>query len=321
VHIALLFSGHKRSFLKHAERWREMIKELEANGAVVNCFFHSWTVDCHAEMRGNQRIEGSYVKSPLTDQQEMVNALPFRHYFFEDEDKAEASLVLPKRAFLLDKQAAKKHIGLQLYSMQRSYEAMIQWEKKNNIEHSTIVKLRFDTAPAHWSVREFFLSTDHRFKKLLIAANEHAHPHPGGGGGCVKCQRLHNDWWKHCWKEGKEETEPDDELWQHEGAHSNDICDLYAIGNRETMARYMTVYSRVVELYSPELFERSYQRWHNEKRKGAVACPYDENDLKAAAWGMEMEDEHFACFYPERLQRLNLEGFAVLHAASIFHRD
>jgi hypothetical protein len=271
-------------------------------------------------MRGNQRIEGSYVKSPLTDQQEMVNALPFRHYFFEDEDKAEAILVLPKRAFLLDKQAAKKHIGLQLYSMQRSYEMMLQWERENNVEHSTIVKLRFDTAPTHWNIREFFLSTDYRFKKLLIAANERVHPHPGGGGGCIKCQRLHNDWWKHG-KEGTKELEPDNELWQHEGAHSNDICDLYAIGNRETMARYMTIYSRAVELYSPELFERSYHRWHGEKRKGAVGCPWDKNDLRVNAWGMEMEDEHFACFYPERLQRLNLEGFAVLHAASIFHRD
>jgi hypothetical protein len=298
-----------------------MIGELEANGAVVNCFFHSWTVDCHAEMRGNQRIEGFYVKSPLTDQQAMIEALPFRHYYFENEDEAEARLMLPRRAFLLDKQAAKKHIGLQLYSMQRSYEAMIQWERKNKIEHSTIVKLRFDTAPSSWNLREFFLSADPRFKKLLIAANERAHPHPGGGGGCVQCQRLHNDWWEQSWEGRKEGPEPDNELWLHDGPHTNDICDLYAIGNRKTMARYMTVYSRATELYSPELFERSYYHWHNEKRKGAVVCPHDENDLRVAARGMEMEDERLACFYPERLQRLNLEGFAVLHAASVFHRD
>ena len=298
-----------------------MIRELEDKGAIVNCFFHSWTVDCHAEMKGNRRIEGSYVKSPLEDKEGMIAALPFRHYFFEDEEEQEAFLQLPERAFLLDKQAAKKHIGMQLYSMQRSYEAMLQWEKKNNIEHNTIVKLRFDISPSRWDTREFFLSTDHRFQNLLIAANEKAHPHPGGGGGCLQCDRLHAKWWEDQWGGKKEGPEPTTELWLHEGPHTNDICDLYAIGNRKTMARYMTVYSRAVELYSPALFERTYYHWHNEKRKGAITCPHDSADLRITASGKEMEDERIACFYPERLQRLNLEGFAVLHAASVFYRD
>lgn len=298
-----------------------MIKELEGNGAVVNCFFHSWTVDCHAEMRGNRRIEGSYVKRPLEGKDDMAKALPFRHYFFEDEEEKEALLRLPQRAFLLDKQAAKKHIGMQLYSMQRSYEAMLQWERENNIKHSTIVKLRFDTLPSRWNVREFFLSTDHRFQNLLIAANEKAHPHPGGGGGCLRCHRLHTEWWESQWRGEKEGSEPGSKLWLHDGPHTNDICDLYAIGNRRTMSRYMTVYSRAVELYSSDLFERTYYHWYNEKRKRAVTCPHDDADLRIAASGKEMEDERIACFYPERLQRLNLEGFAVLHAASVFYRD
>lgn len=297
-----------------------MITELEANGATVNCFFHSWTVDCHAEMQRGQRIEGSYVKAELTVPEEMVNALLFRAYVFEKEEEQEPLLVLPPRAFLLDKQAAKKHIGMQLYSMQRSYEMMLQWEKANGIEHSTIVKLRFDTAPSKWNVREFFLSDDPRFKKLLIAANEKVHPHPGGGGGCLKCHRQHEQWWRSQWQ-GDQKDEPSDDLWLHEGSHRNDICDFYAIGNRETMERYMTVYSRAVELYSEERFERTHQRWHGELRKASSPCPVDGNDLRIAARGMEMEDESTACFYPERLQRLNLEGFSVLPAASMFYRD
>jgi hypothetical protein len=321
VHIALLFSGHKRSFLRHVGRWKEMIAELEANSAIVNCFFHSWTVDCHAEMAGGRRIEGSYVKSELTEREEMVNTLPFRDYFFENEEEKEQQLLLPARAFLLDKQAAKKHIGMQLYSMQRSYEAMLQWERTNNIQHSTIVKLRFDTAPRGWNIREFFLSTDPRFKKLLIAANERVHPHPGGGGGCIKCHKLHEQWWRSQWQGNDKAPEPSEELWTHQGSHGNDICDFYAIGNRETMARYMTLYDRVTQLYTPKEFERTYGRWCNELRKHASLCPVDGNDFRIAAWGMEMEDESTVCFYPERLQRLNLEGFSVLPAASMFYRD
>jgi hypothetical protein len=298
-----------------------MIAELEANGAIVNCFFHSWTVDCHAEARHGQRIEGSYVKSELTEQEEMINALPFRHYVFEQEEEKESLLILPPRAFLLDKQAAKRHIGMQLYSMQRSYEAMLQWEKANNIKHATIVKLRFDTAPRSWNTREFFLSADPRFKKLLIAANERVHPHPGGGGGCIKCHKLHEQWWRSQWQGNEKAPEPSEELWRHDGPHGNDICDFYAIGNRETMERYMTVYSRVVKLYSSDKFECTHQRWHGEMRRSSFPCPIDENDLRIAARGMEMEDESTVCFYPERLQRLNLEGFSVLPAASMFYRD
>ena len=322
MYIALLFSGHKRSFMKHAGRWREMIASLEAKGSVVNCFFHSWTVDCEVEHRGRQRVEGSYVKTPLADMEAMITALPFKNYCFEEEKQAEAQLILPDRAFLLDKQAAKKHIGLQLYSMQRSYEQMIQWERKNNIVHSTIVKLRFDIEPKQWDTREFLLFEDPRFARLLIAANETVHRHPGGGGGCLSCCEKHRQWRRQCQpNNARESFEPKDELWQHDGPHNNDICDLYAIGNRLTMERYMTVYSRVRQLYSDEVFETSLHFAGTSLRRSVSTCSTDSRDLRIAARDMDMEDPRLACFYPERLQRLNLEGFSVLHAASCFYRD
>lgn len=308
--------------MKHVGRWRELIGALEANGAIVNCFFHSWTVDCQVEHRGRQRIEGSYVKVPLENKREMIDALPFRKYCFEDEAIIEPTLILPDRTFLLDKQAAKKHIGMQLYSMQRSYEQMILWEEENNISHTTIVKLRFDVEPRRWNIREFFLSGDSRFARLLIASNETVHQHPGGGGGCLACCEQHRKWWQQGWQDKRSGgPEPEDELWQHEGAHSNDICDLYAIGNRLTMERYMTVYSRATMLYSPEVFETSFNFAKTRLRRPVYACPIDDRDLRIAARGMDMEDHRLACFYPERLQRLNLEGFSVLHAASMFYRD
>jgi hypothetical protein len=311
MYIALLFSGHKRSFMKHAGRWREFIGALEKEGGKVNCFFHSWTVDCEVEKQGHQRVEGSYIKAPLVDREAMITALPFRQYCFEDEQAIKAKLILPERALLLDKQAAKKHIGMQLYSMQRSYEQLIQWEKSKGIRHSTIVKLRFDTEPRSWSTREFFLSEDPRFARLLIAANEKVHKHPGGGGGCVACDNRHRQWWK----EGAE-----GEMWLHDGPHSNDICDLYAIGNRLTMERYMTVYSRATELYSEALFQSSLD-FARTLRKPITDCPIDNRDRRIPLRNLEMEDHRLACFYPERLQRLNLEGFGVLHAASCFYRD
>jgi len=322
MYIALLFSGHKRSFMKHVGRWREMIRELEANGAIVNCFFHSWTVDCQVERKGGQRIEGFYAKVPLANRQEMIEALPFQSYCFEEETIIEPQLILPDRAFLLDKQAAKKHIGMQLYSMQRSYEQMILWERENNVKHATIVKLRFDIEPKRWNIREFFLSEDPRFKRLLIASNEAVHKHPGGGGGCLSCCEEHRKWWEQGWKDRRSAgPEPEDELWQHTGAHSNDICDLYAIGNRLTMERYMTVYGRAAKLYSPAVFETSFNFVKTKLRRSVSTCPIDNRDLRIAARGKDMEDPRLACFYPERLQRLNLEGFSVLHAASCFYRD
>ena len=292
-----------------------MINDLEKNGAKVNCFFHSWTVDCHVEESHGRRIEGSYVKVPLQRRNEMISALPFRQYCFENEHEVEPRLVLPPRAFLLDKQAAKKYIGMQLYSMQRSYEIMRQWERNNKIEHSTIVKLRFDTSPKEWNIREFFLSEDKLFAPMLIAANDQVHRHPGGGGGCLKCSEIHWQWWK------KGGHDAGIVLPTHQGQHGNDICDLYAIGNRLTMERYMTVYSRATQLYSEELFNSSLEVVANQWRKPFAPCSVDENDIRLPLDGWEMEDEHVACFYPERLQRLNLEGFSVLHAASLFYRD
>lgn len=318
MHIAFLFSGHKRSFLKHKERWKELIRELEDNGATVHCFYHSWTEDCLAKQVGKNRMEGIYVKKPLENREAMLDNLPFKHGWFEEEEKVIKKLLVPKHALLLNKQAAKINIALQLYSMQRSYEAMKIYEKQSGIVYTTIVKLRFDIEPRRWSIREFLLFDDNRFDKLLIASNNAVHSHPGGGGGCLACDRKHQEWWEQQWKGKKKEgPEPEDALWQHDGPHSNDICDLYAIGNQETMGRYMTVYSRLLQLYPPSLFEQSLKVAQSLPR----SLSQEGNDWRISANGKEMEREDMACFYPERLQRINLEGLAVLHAASMFYRD
>jgi hypothetical protein len=312
VHIALLFSGHKRSFMAHVKRWKEFIADLESDGAIVHCFYHSWSEDCEAQKLGNQRIEGSYVKKPLGSQGEIINALPFKHGWFEDEAEILPQLILPPNALLLTKQAAKKNIALQLYSMQKSYEAMQMYENEQGIKYCTIVKLRFDVEPRRWDKREFFLFNQPVFAKLLIASNNYVHDHPGGGGGCLQCDKLHTQWW---------ENNFSSPLPVHDGAHSNDICDLYAIGNQETMGRYMTVYSRILQLYPEELFRQSLQIARQLKKRSLSSCLQDANDWRIDANGIEMENENMACFYPERLQRLNLAGFSVLHAASMFYRD
>lgn len=318
MNIALLFSGHKRSFLKHKERWKGLIKELEDNGATVHCFYHSWSEDCFAKQVGRNRIEGVYVKKPLEDKEIMLEGMPFKHGWFEDEAKALQKLVVPDHALLLIKQAAKINIALQLYSMEQSYRAMQAYERKTGISYTTIVKLRFDIEPRRWSIREFLLFNDSRFDKLLIASNNVVHSHPGGGGGCLACDKKHQEWWEQGWHDKKKEgPEPEDALWQHDGAHSNDICDLYAIGNQETMGKYMTVYSRLLELYPPALFEQSLEVAKSLPR----TLSQEGDDWRTGANGKEMEREELVCFYPERLQRINLEGFAVLHAASCFYRD
>lgn len=318
MNIAFLFSGHKRSFLKHKERWKEFIKELEEEGAVVDCFYHSWTEDCLAKQVGRNRMEGVYVKQPLEDKETMLEGLPFKHGWFDDETKVLKKLKMPKNALLLNKQAAKINIALQLYSMEQSYRAMKAYERKTGISYTTIVKLRFDIEPKRWNIREFFLFDDPRFAKLLIASNNAVHSHPGGGGGCLACDKKHQQWWEQSWQDKKKEgPEPEDTIWQHDGPHSNDICDLYAIGNQETMGRYMTVYSRLLELYPPSLFEQSLEIAKSLPR----TLSEEGDDWRIGANGKEMEREDMACFYPERLQRINLEGFSVLHAASCFYRD
>lgn len=193
--------------------------------------------------------------------------------------------------------------------------------KENGLQHSTIVKLRFDTFPQSWNLREFFLSQDSRFANLLIAANEKVHPHPGGGGGCLLCHNEHRRWWEQHWTGRDIRPEPSDLLWQHNGPHGNDICDFYAIGNRTTMGQYMTLYSRILELYPDTFFNDGLRYWHEKKRKKSFPCPIDDQDVRVPAHNMEMEDAQLACFYPERLQRFNLKDFSVLPAASMFYRD
>ena len=87
------------------------------------------------------------------------------------------------------------------------------------------------------------------------------------------------------------------------------------------MGKYMTVYSRILQLYPEKRFQQALQIARQLKGRVLSPCPQDANDWRIDANGIEMENENMACFYPERLQRLNLQGFSVLHAASMFYRD
>lgn len=308
MNIAFLFSGHKRSFLNYKQKWKNLIFDLENNGAIVHCFFHSWTEDCLVKHVNGNRIEGSYIKKPLGNKQLILDGMPFMHGVFEDEKNVIPQLNIPKNTLLLGKQSAKINIALQLYSMQQSYNIMKEYEEKNNIVYTTIVKIRFDIDPRIWFVREFLLFNDRRFYKLIIAPNESVHRHPGGGGGCLLCEKKHQQWLD----KGQEGP-----IWLHDGPHTNDICDLYAIGNQETMGRYMTLYSRLCDIYTPEIFEKSIR----VSKSVSSSMWKEEDDFRFISEIKEIERQEIACFYPERLQRINLEGFSVLHAASCFYRS
>ena len=110
------------------------------------------------------------------------------------------------------KDDATKYINSQLYSINAAYKLICEYEIEQGFKYDAIIKLRFDYNISHLNFTKIQeeIADDCMY---FPHADCNSHKHAGGGGGCISC----------------------DKLLAHDN-HTNDLCDIWFYGNRETYA-------------------------------------------------------------------------------------
>ena len=309
--VSLMFSGNPRAMLDHKQEWTNYFTTLREKHT-VKVFMHSWTeqgfVKPHPHREG-KFWDGQYEKGAFTRFPELLDFLKPTEYRIDDHIAYYSPQLAGMDDIYISSDQGNVHaIMSQLHSIHLANEL----RKTHSCD--VAVRLRMDLDPQQVSTKEVDWINYYPEAPLLFAPNPSLHPHPGGGGGCRTCMGF----FKACF--------PRHDLMAQYPAfnlthfvHSNDICDIFAVGNAATMDHYCNIFPNIRDIY-PEVrktltaemgtYDLDVQEQNGvviKRIKGSVFRP-----------GGERKIEEAPTFVPEKLLRLHMREYIVAHSESLF---
>ena len=271
--IAVLFSGYLRQnkHISHAQL---------INSPYVDIFIHTWS---DKGFKNEKRlIDKSWLsdKAAPVSTETIIKQYNPKKILIEENNLDEFSLVGKiSPIFLYSGQAkddATRYINSQLYSINAAYNLMKQYETEENFRYDAIMRVRFDFNITHldWSgiiedIKQDCIYFPH--------ASCNSHRHAGGGGGCLSC-----------------------DAGQEHDKHTNDICDIWFYGNRETAARACQIYEQGLNIMLAS--QEANMKMLAEHKA------YTEKDGYVYISSTRDIENRYVCFYPERMLREGLVG-------------
>ena len=309
--VSLMFSGNPRAMLSHKQEWTNYFTTLRERHE-VKIFVHAWTeqgfVKHHPTMHG-RFWDGHYETGAYQNFPELLDFLqPTGSFVQEHFRDYSAELKGVGDIYVSSDQGSVHAIMSQLHSIHLANEL----RKTHSCD--VAIRLRMDLDPQRVTTKEVDWINYYPEAPLLFAPNPSRHPHPGGGGGCLTC----GEFFKTCFQRHDLMKRYGTFCAGH-GAHTNDICDIFALGNPTTMDTYCgmfdrikTIYPQVREVLSAEIgrYDLDVQEFDGytiKRIKGSVFRPGGECNLEGSP-----------IFVPEKLLRFHMKDYIVLHSESIF---
>ena len=278
---------------------------------VLSIYFHSWADQGLVRMSGGECVEGELVPGYYLKFQELVNYLnptAFAIESFSPELNANVEKFPP--VILSSRQANRRKILSQLYSIYSADRLRSHFEASDNCPSDVVVRMRFDAVPHNFTLNEIHYVANHPNAQVLFAPSPIWHGHPGGGGGCRECHAFFDANWL--------QTDFDSrvhEFLKHHRYHRNDICDLFAVGSPRTMERYAQIY-RDARLLNAQLQDDVHPRVMQDYHLVPDGDePSDHRIQSTSAYGFDIEES--PVFVPEKLIRFQMAGFLVVHGETI----
>lgn len=183
----------------------------------------------------------------------------------------------------VDPKALFSRITSQAYIRQKA-ASLVNLDK-----YDVMILCRSDVSGFNISKRDLY----HAFiDKNLLIVNSGTHIHPGGGGGCVECT---------------EDSKCDLEY------HKNDICDLWCVGNVNTMKIWNKFYDNLLINYraiqkTSHPLEESHIKSTLDQENNEITIHFPLNQLN-------LIENHIHCFYPEKIMRVAFKDVKILNAS------
>ena len=305
--VAICFSGHPRSFLHYSEQWKNFFETIN-DEFELRIFYHAWADNGFVKLVNGSFKEGSYETVAFTAIDELNQFLNPTSFCAESGSSSvnRAAKEFPD-VYLNEKQAAKRHILSQIYSVEQADKLRQDYDEWH-VPSVAVMRMRFDLVPAdnsqgHKVRDEMRYIADNQDARIIFGTSTNYHRHPGGGGGCQACDMAF-----------RAANMPSNfSMPRHH--HGNDICDLHAIGSPAAMALYASLFTNAQTIWAKVTAQ-------SKTPDELGVLPYFDDDNpsdKRIKLDGDQTENGLHCFYPEKLLRYHLQDVAVVNSASEFH--
>jgi len=189
-------------------------------------------------------------------------------------------------------------IKSQLYSINKTFDLLDKYSKKNNVKYDVIFKFRFDTNIELFGLKDDLISDIINNDIIFVPNEDNNHIHLDYGTSCHACDTMY---YKHNLKK------------VHVFPHTTIICDLFAYGNYKSMKDYCDVYNHYDKL-NKSFYDDNME---SLKTNGENVICENGNYMLQDYNGHIDSFYYFNCSYPERVLQVHLKNYMLVQSKSV----
>jgi hypothetical protein len=285
--IAILLTGHIRN-----SNIVSSIKDFCGNYD-YDIFVHTWD---------NFGLKGTETNLSAKTEKEKINnsilSIPnVKDYVVENNKDFITQIEKPQIYF--NYSSPEEFIKSQLYSINKCYNLMTEYSKRENVEYKLVIKLRFDCNLIHFSIDDQLINDINLNDIIFVPNNDCGHPHLDNGTSCWACDNM---FYKHNLKN------------VHVFEHTNVICDIFAYGSVKSMGSYCDLYNHYDDILKEytEINKKSLEL--NKIKHTYVDNTYY---IDKTINGHINSLYYLYCSYPERLLQQFLTDYMLIESKKI----
>lgn len=285
--IAILLTGHIRNM-----NILQTIKNF-CNGYDYDIFVHTWD---NIGIKGTEtnlsaKVEKEKVESMLQ------NLSNIKGYIIENNKDFISNINRFEEYFNFS--SPEEFIKSQLYSINKCFNLMFDYSKKENIDYKLVIKLRFDCELTSFNVDEELFDEINLHDIIFVPNNDNHHNHIDNGTSCWACDNMY-------YKFNLKNV--------HIFEHTNVICDIFAYGSIKSMYHYCDLYNHYDDML------KEYVKKNKESLiKNNIKHTYINNiyHIDKTVEGHINSLYYIYCSYPERLLQKFLSDFMLVESKKI----
>jgi hypothetical protein len=285
--IAILLTGHIRNL-----NIVPTIKNL-CNGYDYDIFVHTWD---NFGIKGTETNLSAKVEKDNVEK-ELQKIPKIKEYVIENNKDFITSI--DRREEYFNYSSPEEFIKSQLYSINKCYNLMVEYSKKENVDYKLVIKLRFDCELTSFLVDEHLISEINLNDIIFVPNHDCGHPHMDNATSCWACDNMY-------YKFNLKNV--------HIFEHTNVVCDVFAYGSMNSMSSYCDLYNHYDDMLK-EYVDANKKSLEKNKIKHTYVngTYYVDNTVTGHINSLY----YLYCSYPERLLQKFLSNYMLLESRKI----
>jgi hypothetical protein len=285
--IAILLTGHIRN-----SNIVPTIKRF-CNGYDYDIFVHTWD---NLGLKGTEtnlsaKTEESRIEKSILDIPNIKG-----HIIENNKDFIKK---IDRKEEYFNFSSPEEFIKSQLYSINKCFNLMDEYSKKEDIDYKLVIKLRFDCEVSLFDVDDYLLNEINDNDIIFVPNNDCGHPHMDNGSSCWACDNMYYNFnLKNV----------------HIFEHTNVICDVFAYGSVKSMSNYCDLYNHYDDMLKEYVEKNKESLVKNKIKHTHLGNVYH---IDNTVNGHINSLYYLYCSYPERLLQKFLSNHMLIESRKI----